>query len=290
MLQVGQSAPSFSLPDQNGNPVALADLRGRWVVLYFYPKDDTPGCTVEACEFTAALPDFRGLDAEVFGCSADGSDAHLKFIAKFSLGIRLLTDTDKSVMTAYGAYGPKLLYGKQVEGVIRSTVLIAPDGTVAHHWQTVKAAGHAEQVRSKLAELRGGAVPATPVVPSDVAPAAQIVELPTAPVMTVPVPKAAAAKKAAPKKVAVAKAAPKKAAKKGTKIGTKKATPKKPAKQVAPKKAAKKVAKAAPRKGGKKVTKLAPKRGSKATKKATKKAPKKAPKKVTKKVTKKARR
>lgn len=156
MLTIGSPAPAFTLPDQDGTPVALQHLRGRWVVLYFYPKDDTPGCTVEACEFTAALPHFRGLDADVFGCSADGAAAHTKFVAKYKLGIRLLTDADRSTMKRYGAFGTKLMYGKKVEGVIRSTVLIAPDGTVAHHWATVKAAGHAEQVRSRLAELQGG--------------------------------------------------------------------------------------------------------------------------------------
>jgi peroxiredoxin Q/BCP len=124
-------------------------------VLYFYPRDDTPGCTVEACEFTAQLPDFEQLDAVVLGCSADGAAAHRKFIDKHDLAITLLTDADKKVMQAYRAFGKKMMYGKQVEGVIRSTVLIAPDGKVAHHWATVRAAGHAEQVRSKLAELSG---------------------------------------------------------------------------------------------------------------------------------------
>lgn len=155
MLAPGTPAPPFRLPDQDGKSVALHELRGRWTVLYFYPKDDTPGCTIEACEFTAALPSFRGLDAEVFGCSADGATAHQRFIAKHRLGIRLLTDVDRAVMKQYGAWGRKVLYGKEVEGVIRSTVLIAPDGTIAHHWPTVRAEGHAEQVRAKLAELQG---------------------------------------------------------------------------------------------------------------------------------------
>lgn len=163
MIAFGTKAPPFRLPDQDGKTVALTDLAGRWVVLYFYPRDDTPGCTVEACEFTAALPAFRALDAVVFGCSADGASAHQKFIAKHRLGIGLLTDADKKVMKSYGAFGKKVMYGKQVEGVIRSTVLIAPDGTVAHHWPKVKAAGHAEQVRARLAELRGGAASAPPV-------------------------------------------------------------------------------------------------------------------------------
>lgn len=157
MLATGGPAPSFTLPDQDGSPVGLTGLRGRWVVLYFYPRDDTPGCTVEACEFTARLPDFRALDAVVLGCSADSASAHTKFIAKHRLGITLLTDADRSVMKRYGAFGKKVLYGKQTEGVIRSTVLIAPDGRVAHHWKTVRAAGHADQVRDKLAELSGAA-------------------------------------------------------------------------------------------------------------------------------------
>jgi len=156
MVNVGKPAPSFVLPDQDGNTVSLDGLRGRWVVLYFYPKDDTPGCTVEACEFTAALPDFQGMGAMIFGCSADGASAHTKFIAKHKLGIHLLTDADRKVMKSYGAFGAKMMYGKKVEGVIRSTVLIAPDGTVAHHWATVKAAGHAEQVKQKLLELASG--------------------------------------------------------------------------------------------------------------------------------------
>lgn len=163
MVQVGKPAPAFTLPDQDGKAVSLDGLRGHWVVLYFYPKDDTPGCTVEACEFTAALPDFRGLGAVIFGCSADGASAHTKFIAKHKLGIQLLTDADRKVMNAYGAFGEKMMYGKKVEGVIRSTVLIAPDGTVAHHWKTVKAAGHAEQVKLKLLELASsGAAAAVP--------------------------------------------------------------------------------------------------------------------------------
>jgi len=158
-METGSPAPAFSLPDQDGKLVSLPDLAGRWVVLYFYPRDDTPGCTVEACEFTAALPAFRGLDAVVFGCSADAAASHQKFVAKYKLGIGLLTDADRSVMKAYGAWGRKVLYGKQVEGVIRSTVVIAPDGRIAHHWAKVKAEGHAEQVRQQLAALQG-ALPA----------------------------------------------------------------------------------------------------------------------------------
>ncbi len=168
MLEPGAPAPSFSLPDQDGKLVSLQDLRGRWVVLYFYPKDDTPGCTVEACEFTGSKQAFAGLDAVVFGCSADGAAAHQKFIAKHGLGISLLTDADRKVMQSYGAYGKKVLYGKATIGVIRSTVIIAPDGRLAHRWASVKAAGHAEHVHARLAELQGATAvakktPASPV-------------------------------------------------------------------------------------------------------------------------------
>jgi peroxiredoxin Q/BCP len=160
MPTIGKPAPAFSLPDQDGVTVSLRDCAGRWVVLYFYPRDDTPGCTVEACEFTASLPGFRKLEADVLGCSSDSAAAHQRFIHKHELGIRLLTDADRKVMRAYGAWGQKVMYGKTVEGVIRSTALIAPDGTLAHHWPKVKAQGHAEAVRTKLAELRSGAKPA----------------------------------------------------------------------------------------------------------------------------------
>jgi peroxiredoxin Q/BCP len=209
MLTLGAKAPVFTLPDQDGKQVSLQDLRGRWVVLYFYPKDDTPGCTVEACEFTAALPAFRGLDAVVYGCSADGASAHQKFIAKHKLGIGLLTDADKKVMKAYGAYGKKLMYGKEVEGVIRSTVLIAPDGVIAHHWPKVKAEGHAEAVRDALAALQGGAV----------APAAAAKK----PAAKKPAKAPAPAKKVAAKPAAAKKAVAKAAAKPAAKAAAKKA-------------------------------------------------------------------
>ncbi|HEY5281192.1 MAG TPA: thioredoxin-dependent thiol peroxidase [Polyangia bacterium] len=154
-LELGKRAPAFTLQDQNGTKIALSDLAGEWVVLYFYPKDDTPGCTVEACEFTSELSSFEKLDATVLGCSPDSPESHRKFIAKHELKIKLLSDPDHAVMDKYGAWGEKNNYGKKTMGVIRSTVLIDPAGRVAHHWATVKAAGHAEQVRAKLAELAG---------------------------------------------------------------------------------------------------------------------------------------
>jgi thioredoxin-dependent peroxiredoxin len=154
-LTVGKKAPAFSAKDHQGAPVRLRDFAGQWVVVYFYPKDDTPGCTVEACEFTKGLAGFEKLDAVVLGCSADSPEQHQKFIAKHKLKIRLLSDPDHKIMEKYGAFGEKNLYGKVTVGIIRSTVLIDPDGKVAHHWAKVKAAGHAEQVRAKLAELSG---------------------------------------------------------------------------------------------------------------------------------------
>lgn len=154
-LTVGAPAPAFSLPDQDGATVSLESLAGNWVVLYFYPKDDTPGCTTEACEFTASITDFSGLDAVVLGCSPDSPASHRKFIAKHGLKVRLLSDPERTVLSAYGAYGEKKMYGKPVVGVIRSTVVIDPAGKVAAHWPTVKAAGHAAAVAAKLRELRG---------------------------------------------------------------------------------------------------------------------------------------
>jgi len=152
----GLPAPPFALPDQDGVEVKLAGLAGSWVVLYFYPKDDTPGCTVEACEFTDSIKAFEATDAVVLGCSPDSPASHRKFIAKHSLAVRLLSDPTHAVMSAYGAWGEKTMYGRTVEGVIRSTVLIDPAGKVAHHWPNVKAAGHAAAVRERLAALRSG--------------------------------------------------------------------------------------------------------------------------------------
>jgi len=153
-LEVGKKAPAFTLQDETGAKVKLADFVGQWVVLYFYPKDDTPGCTVEACEFTSGLSGFQKLDATVLGCSRDSAESHRKFIAKYKLKVKLLSDPDHAVMEKYGAWGEKSNYGKKTVGVVRSTVLINPEGKVAYHWPTVKADGHAEKVRAKLDELR----------------------------------------------------------------------------------------------------------------------------------------
>jgi peroxiredoxin Q/BCP len=154
-LTVGKKAPDFTLPNQDDEPVKLSELAGRWVVLYFYPNDDTPGCTVEACDFTAGLKDFEKLEATVLGCSPNSTESHRKFIAKYKLKIDLLSDPEKKVLTKYGAWGEKNMYGKITMGVIRSTAIIDPQGKVARHWPKVKAAGHAEAVKEALKELRG---------------------------------------------------------------------------------------------------------------------------------------
>jgi len=156
MIAAGKPAPAFQLADQDGKKRKLSEFRGQWVVLYFYPKDDTPGCTVEACEFTEGVRGFAKLDAVVLGCSADSPESHRKFIAKYGLKITLLSDPEHEAMKAYGAWGEKVLYGRKMIGVIRSTVIVDPKGNVAHHWKKVKAKGHAESVRATLEALKAG--------------------------------------------------------------------------------------------------------------------------------------
>lgn len=151
-VEVGKAAPAFTLPDAAGKPVSLKDFRGQDVILYFYPKDDTPGCTKEACGFRDAWSDLQKRGVVVLGVSPDGAAAHQKFAAKYELPFPLLSDVDKKVMTAYGAWGEKLMYGKPVTGVIRSTVWIGPDGKVRKHWAKVaSAAEHPAQVLEALA-------------------------------------------------------------------------------------------------------------------------------------------
>ncbi len=152
-IELGKDAPAFSLANQDGKTISLKDFAGQWLVLYFYPKDDTPGCTTEACEFTAGIADFQKLKAKVLGVSPDSPERHRKFIEKYTLKLELLSDPDHQVLEKYSAWGTKMMYGKESQGVIRSTVIISPDGVVAAHWPKVKAEGHAGQVAKKLAEL-----------------------------------------------------------------------------------------------------------------------------------------
>jgi thioredoxin-dependent peroxiredoxin len=154
MIEIGKKAPNFSVVDQNDKETTLKNFEGKWVVLYFYPKDDTPGCTIEGIEFTAQKKSFDKLNSVVVGVSPDSTESHCKFIAKQNLGITLLSDPTKKLLKDYDAFGKKMLYGKEVEGVLRSTVLIDPAGKVAFHWPKVKAEGHALEVLEKLKELQ----------------------------------------------------------------------------------------------------------------------------------------
>ncbi|MGC8499209.1 MAG: peroxiredoxin [Acidimicrobiales bacterium] len=150
-LAVGDPAPAFALPDTAGRIVRRSDFAGRRLVLYFYPADLTPGCTTEACQFNDELTALRDLGADVVGVSPDPAARHREFIARYGLTFTLLSDVDRSVMRAYGAYGDKLLYGKTVTGVIRSTFVVGPTGLLEHVWYGVRATGHAARVRAALA-------------------------------------------------------------------------------------------------------------------------------------------
>jgi peroxiredoxin Q/BCP len=139
-MNSGDVAPDFSLPDANGKKVSLSDFRGRDVILYFYPQDDTPGCTKEACAFRDSWSDIQELGATVLGVSGDDAASHTRFAAKYRLPFTLLSDPDHKVMREYGAYGEKTLYGRKTVGTIRSTVWIGPDGRVKRHWAKVSSA------------------------------------------------------------------------------------------------------------------------------------------------------
>ena len=151
MVEKGSAAPDFTLPSDEGGTVTLSELRGRKVVLYFYPKDDTPGCTTQACDFRDALPRFEGVDAVVLGVSPDSVASHRKFRDKFGLTFPLLADEDHRVAEAYGVWRQKKNFGVKYMGIERSTFLIDETGVVAEVWRKVKPKGHTEM----LAELLG---------------------------------------------------------------------------------------------------------------------------------------
>ena len=152
--QVGDPAPSVALPDENRTVHRLADQRGRWTILYFYPEDDTSGCTTEACQFRDLHQDIVASDADVWGVSPDGADSHQRFRTKYGLPFTLLSDEDHDVSTRYGAWALKTNYGKTYMGIIRSSFLIDPDGRIAKVWPRVKADGHAAEVKTALDEAR----------------------------------------------------------------------------------------------------------------------------------------
>ncbi|GGD43167.1 peroxiredoxin [Malaciobacter pacificus] len=166
MLEIGSIAPSFCAPNQDDVEICSRDLSGKWIVLYFYPKDLTPGCTTQACDFTEALPQFEDLDAVILGVSPDDSEKHRKFIEKKDLEITLLSDTDKKMCEDYGVWQLKKFMGKEYMGVVRTTFIIDPDGKIAAIWdkvnvrkkKTVKGEKieilHVNEVKEKLQELQ----------------------------------------------------------------------------------------------------------------------------------------
>jgi peroxiredoxin Q/BCP len=149
-LEAGDKAPTFTLPDQNEEPVSLADFPGQPVVVYFYPADDTPGCTKEACQFNDNLRAFDRAETAIIGISPDGAAKHVRFRTKYGLKFPLLSDPDHKVMAAYGAWGEKTMYGKKTIGTIRSTFLLDGKGIVTRAWYNVRADGHAAKVLEEL--------------------------------------------------------------------------------------------------------------------------------------------
>lgn len=150
MIDVGQPAPAFTLPAQDGAQVSLAGLKGKPVVLYFYPKDDTPGCTKEACSFRDNWEALQAKGVVVLGVSPDTETSHQRFADKYKLPFPLLADEGHKIAEAYGAWGEKNMYGKKITGILRTTFLIGPDGVVKHVWKKPKTDIHAEEVLTKL--------------------------------------------------------------------------------------------------------------------------------------------
>jgi len=166
MLENGTKAPEFCLPNQDDVEICLRDLKGKWIVLYFYPKDSTPGCTTEACDFTQQMPEFDDLNAIILGVSADSPAKHQNFIAKQNLGITLLSDEATNMMQEYGVWQLKKNYGKEYMGIVRTTYIINPKGEIAAGWESVKVRQkrkkegvayeivHVDEVRKQLQALQ----------------------------------------------------------------------------------------------------------------------------------------
>ncbi|CAA6605952.1 putative peroxiredoxin YgaF [Rhodospirillaceae bacterium LM-1] len=152
-IETGLPAPDFLLPDDQGSMLSLQRFRGKPLVLYFYPKDDTPGCTKQACAFQDAMPEFAGMDAMVVGVSRDSADRHVKFKAKYGLAFPLIVDGEAKLCQAYEVWKEKILYGRSKMGIERSTFLIDAQGVVRRIWRKVKVEGHAQEVLAALAKL-----------------------------------------------------------------------------------------------------------------------------------------
>ena len=155
MLEIGDAIPDFCLPNQDEEEICFRDIKGCWIVLYFYPKDNTPGCTTEACDFTEALPDFTGMKAMILGVSPDSPKKHRNFIEKKELKITLLADEEKELCKSFGMWQLKKFMGREYMGVVRSTFIISPEGTLAYKWEKVRVKNHVQEVKEKLAELQG---------------------------------------------------------------------------------------------------------------------------------------
>ncbi len=153
-LSIGKKAPDFTLPCTTGENVTLSDLKGKPVVLYFYPKDDTPGCTAESCDFRDNFGALKKMGAQVFGLSKDSIKSHLKFIEKYDLNFPLLSDEEGKTVAAYGAWVEKSMYGKKYMGIERSTFLIDADGKLAQIWRNVKVDGHVAEVMDEVKKLK----------------------------------------------------------------------------------------------------------------------------------------
>jgi len=154
MIKINELAIDFCLKNQNNENVCLKDFKGKWVVLYFYPKDNTPGCSLEAKGFSDYIDEFKQLNARIIGISPDSSDSHKKFEKKHNLTFNLLSDPNHDVLKSYDVWKPKKLYGREFMGVIRSTFLIDTKGRIVHIWPKVKVMGHAQSVMNKLKELK----------------------------------------------------------------------------------------------------------------------------------------
>ncbi len=154
MLAIGNSIPQFSLPDQNNKIHNINDYKGQWIVIYFYPKDLTPGCTTEACNFQEALPDFSSTDAVVFGISKDSVKQHKKFANKYNLQFSLLSDENSNVCEQFGVWQKKSMYGKEYMGIVRSTFIVNPEGKIIKVYPKVKVKEHHKEILNDLKELK----------------------------------------------------------------------------------------------------------------------------------------
>lgn len=251
-VRVGDVAPAFTLPDDTGNHISLASLRGRRVVLYFYPKDDTSGCTIEACDFRDLLPRFQASNALVYGISPDSVAAHQKFKAKYNLTFPLLVDATHFVSETYGTWREKSMYGNKYMGMMRTTYVISPEGIVEQVWEKVAPEGHAAEVE---AFLRGEA----PSASATQKPAVKKVAKQVTKQVTKKVTKKVATKAAKKTTKKSAKKTAKKPAKKTAKKPAKKVT-KKPVKQAAKKPVVKKPVKKAAKKSSSRPTRAAKKK------------------------------